>query len=93
MVQPHFKERRARFTPVDVKMPEGEDYDVRTGTSRTIEGTYDDGTIFRICDDWTVLANAHGVMHKPWTGFTTFVNSENNSNGQAPGLGGAYDHE
>ena len=56
-------------------MPEGEDDDVRTGTKRTTEGTYDDGTTFRICDDWTVLANAHCAMNRPWTGSTTFVRS------------------
>ena len=93
MVRLHLKERRALFTPVDVDMPEVKDYDVSVGTSRMTEGTYDDGTTFSICDDWTVLANAHGVMHKPWTGFTTLVNSEIQSNGQASVLGGAHYHE
>ena len=75
MVRLHLRVRRALFKPVDVNPSEGEDYEVRTGTSRTTEVTYNNGTISRICDDWTVLANVHCAMNRPWTGSTTLVNS------------------
>ena len=68
----HVKMRRALFTPIDVKKPEGETMGKAIGTSRRTEGEFADGRKFQIVDEWTELSNSHRALEMPWTGTTTF---------------------
>ena len=69
----HLRPRRALCTPVDVDAAGCPRARFATGVVRITEGIFEDGTAFKHCDDWTVLAVAHRPLQMKWTGTTTFV--------------------
>ena len=51
----------------------GEDGGKPMGTVRITQGEFENGQVFEICDDWTVLTKAHQALDMPWKGTTTFI--------------------
>jgi hypothetical protein len=70
-VRIHSTPRRSLFTPC--RVPRGPARPDLLDEHRVTEGTYADGTKFKIIDDWRQGGRAHRVLDQPWTGVTTFA--------------------
>ncbi len=69
LVRRHWRPRRELFTPLRVRgSPPGK---ALTAT-RVTEGTFSNGSSFRITDAWTSRSIAHRVLEFPWVGTTRF---------------------
>ena len=66
----HEKTRHKLFTPM--RIPDGPGNRKEVGELRVTEGTYVDGTNFRIVDDWRRVKQPHRTLRMPWTGTTSF---------------------
>ena len=69
-VRVHATPRRSLFTPCRVlRGPARPDL---LGEHRTTVGVYEDGSKFRVVDEWRQAGRAHRLLEQPWTGMTTF---------------------
>ena len=66
----HATPRRSLFTPC--RVPRGPARPDLLDELRVTEGTYADGSNFKIIDGWRQGGRAHRVLDQPWTGITTF---------------------
>ena len=66
----HSTPRRSLFTPC--RVPRGPARPDLLDEQRTTEGTYADGSKFKIIDGWRQSGRAHRMLEQPWTGMTTF---------------------
>ena len=69
----HSTPRRSLFTPC--RVPRGPARPDLLDEHRTTEGTYADGSKFRIIDSWRQGGRAHRVLEQPWTGVTVLGSS------------------
>ena len=70
----HVRPRRSLFTPF--KVAKGPDPKLELSTVRFTKGVTESGRSFEFHDSWKHTQNAHRILHKPWVGFTVFVERE-----------------